>query len=260
VQNTPTKSDVKKAQEAATAWLTNGKGYKVERRDESGNVIDTLYLDTPDIDQAVNVLRIGQSGIGFSNNGVGGPYYSAWTLDGRFNADFISGGTLSSADGKIQISLVGAEEPIFNTGISTNGLTVRADEVDAPKVFEAKVVEAQTVNGEIIKMPAIYFRTHDDVGVFTINETGAYDENNNFSSRGCELNVTNVNDDATCRIVTTDKSSAFQLRPGTNANTVGRFSYDKETGKVNINTDQINLKSVSWEYSSELEKYVLCGE
>ena len=93
----PTKSDLEKAKEAATAWLTNGKGYKVERRDALGNTIDTLYMDSPDIDTAVNVLRIGQSGIGFSNNGVNGPYISAWTVDGKFNADFITSGTINAA-------------------------------------------------------------------------------------------------------------------------------------------------------------------
>lgn len=79
-------ADVQKATTSATEWLTNGKGYKVERRDDSGMVIDTLYMDTPDIETAVNVLRIGQSGIGFSQSGVDGPYYSAWTLDGVFDA------------------------------------------------------------------------------------------------------------------------------------------------------------------------------
>lgn len=75
---------------AATEWLTNGKGYKVERRDASGNTIDTLYMDTPDIKTAVNVLRIGQSGIGFSHSGVDGPYVSAWTLDGQLAADSVN--------------------------------------------------------------------------------------------------------------------------------------------------------------------------
>lgn len=105
IENAPTKSDVRRAQEVATAWLTNGKGYKVERRDDSGRVIDTLYLDTPDINTAVNVLRIGQSGIGFSQSGVDGPYFSAWTLDGHFNADFIRTGTLVSADGTVKVNL-----------------------------------------------------------------------------------------------------------------------------------------------------------
>ena len=138
VQQAPTKTDLKIAQDAATAWLTNGKGYKVERRDAAGNVVDTLYMDTPDIETAVNVLRIGQSGIGFSNTGVNGPYLSAWTIDGSFNADFITAGTLygllfkagiiQSIDEKITIDLSqGASGPVFNTGIRTNGLTVAGE-------------------------------------------------------------------------------------------------------------------------------------
>ena len=78
----------------ATDWLTNGKGYKVERKDSAGNTVDTLYMDTPDIATAKNVLRIGQSGIGFSTSGANGPYVSAWTIDGHFNADFIDTGNL----------------------------------------------------------------------------------------------------------------------------------------------------------------------
>ncbi len=97
IQQKPTKTDLEKAQEAATAWLTNGKGYKVERRDAAGNTIDTLYLDTPDINTAVNVLRVGQSGIGFSHSGVNGPYLYAFTIDGKFCADFITTGTLNAA-------------------------------------------------------------------------------------------------------------------------------------------------------------------
>ena len=74
---------------AATAWLTNGKGYMAIRLNADGSPMDTLYMDHPDISQAVNVLRIGQSGIGFSHNGVEGPYVSAWTLDGQFYADSV---------------------------------------------------------------------------------------------------------------------------------------------------------------------------
>ena len=97
IEKAPTMTDLERAKAAATAWLTNGKGYKVERVDASGNTIDTLYMDTPDINTAVNVLRIGQSGIGFSHNGVNGPYNSAWTIDGNFVADFITSGVLNAA-------------------------------------------------------------------------------------------------------------------------------------------------------------------
>lgn len=96
ILQTPTKSDLKKAQEAATAWLTNGKGYAYFRKDDFGNIIDMLFMDTQDPATAVNVMRVGQSGIGFSHNGVNGLYESAWTIDGRFVADWITAGTLNA--------------------------------------------------------------------------------------------------------------------------------------------------------------------
>lgn len=97
IQQRPTTSAVQQAVANATAWLTNGKGYKVERRDAAGNTIDTLYMDTPSINTAKEVLRIGQSGIGFSHTGVNGPFANAWTIDGKFVADFIASGVLNCA-------------------------------------------------------------------------------------------------------------------------------------------------------------------
>lgn len=96
IQAKPSQTSMDRAVAAATAWLTNGKGYKVERVDAAGNTIDTLYMDTPDINTAVNVLRIGQSGIGFSQNGVNGPYVYAWTIDGKFNNAFVTALSIAS--------------------------------------------------------------------------------------------------------------------------------------------------------------------
>ena len=94
---TEVKSDIKRAQEVATAWLTNGKGYAYFRKDDLGNIVDILFMDTQDAETAVNIMRVGQSGIGFSHNGVNGPYESAWAIDGKFNADFIYAGSISAS-------------------------------------------------------------------------------------------------------------------------------------------------------------------
>jgi hypothetical protein len=80
----------------ATDWLTNGDGYVVALQDADGNWTDLLFMDTDDISTASDVLRINKNGIGFSHNGVNGPYVSAWTIDGKFNADFIYSGHLSA--------------------------------------------------------------------------------------------------------------------------------------------------------------------
>lgn len=120
IQKRPTTSAMQQAVANATAWLTNGKGYKVERRDAAGNVIDTLYMDTPDINTAKDVLRIGQSGIGFSRTGVNGPFTNAWTIDGKFFADFIAGGVLNCALLEV-INLVAQGVQLTGNFRSTNG-------------------------------------------------------------------------------------------------------------------------------------------
>lgn len=119
-----TKSQIQKAQELATSWLTNGKGYAYFRKDDLGNIVDILFMDTQDAETAVNVMRVGQSGIGFSRNGVNGPYESAWTIDGKFVADWITTGTLdasllktgviTSADGSIVIDLANNKAEFYS--------------------------------------------------------------------------------------------------------------------------------------------------
>nr|DAM83373.1 MAG TPA: tail protein [Caudoviricetes sp.] len=98
IQQKPSTSFVENAVSNATNWLTNGKGYMVARKDAAGNTIDLLFMDTPDINTATDVLRIGQSGMGFSHTGVNGPYTNAWTIDGNLLADFITGGTLNAEE------------------------------------------------------------------------------------------------------------------------------------------------------------------
>ena len=73
----------------ATAWLTSSGGYVVAVKNQDGSWKELLFLDDNDIAEAVNVLRINENGIGFSSNGVSGPYTQAWTLDGRL----VIGGT-----------------------------------------------------------------------------------------------------------------------------------------------------------------------
>ena len=80
----------------ATGLITgqNG-GYVVINTDsESGQPYELLILDTPSVDEAVNVWRWNVGGLGFSHNGYNGPYETAITADGQIVADFITSGSL----------------------------------------------------------------------------------------------------------------------------------------------------------------------
>jgi phage-related protein len=75
--------------------LMNGGfgGYKIERY-VNGHPAETIYGDTNDPMTMKNCLRINNQGIGFSQNGVDGPYLTLWTIDGSFSANAITAGIL----------------------------------------------------------------------------------------------------------------------------------------------------------------------
>lgn len=84
--------DIEGLVDNATAWLTGSNGYVVAHRypeSEGGAWKELLFLDRRDEEEAVNVLRVNENGLGFSHNGVNGPYTQAWTLDGKM----VIGGT-----------------------------------------------------------------------------------------------------------------------------------------------------------------------
>ena len=92
-----TRSVLNSAIEAATDLITGGSGgYVVISRDANGKPNEILFMDTDNVNTAVHVLRINKNGIGFSSNGINGPYTSAWTIDGSFVADFIKTGNLDA--------------------------------------------------------------------------------------------------------------------------------------------------------------------
>jgi phage-related protein len=220
IQNTPTKSDLQKAQEAATAWLTNGKGYKVERRDDLGRVIDTLYMDTPDIETAVNIMRVGQSGIGFSHNGVNGPYLSAWTIDGRFVADWITAGTLNAALVKV-INLIAEQLSSVNgsSEVRINGAEIR---------LLSSNNETVSITNEFEGLPIMY--------MFDI-ENGSVKNRGEFSPHHVKLGGSSV-------------GAAIVIGGRGDTNTIP-YMILGENGE---------MKNLSWKYSEEFGCDVLCGQ
>ena len=254
-------SFLKKVIENATAWLTNGKGYAYFRKDDMGNIIDILFMDTQDVKTAIDVMRIGQSGIGFSHNGVNGPYESAWTIDGKFNADWIYTGTLygllfkagiiESIDGKIKIDLSDdLSEPTFNTGISTNGLTVRADEVGAEKLLH--IYAKKSTGGA--NFGRLEFFSVNGKKLATLTEV--FSDSNSTNPVGMTFELDSQNGSTGAFIGTGNTESGFYVVSG--GLNSGYFVSNGDF-ESKLRTTIINEKRISWEYSSELGKYVLCG-
>lgn len=91
---------------AATDLITGGTGgYVFTGRNNDGEPNEIFIMDTNNTVTAVNVIRLNNNGIGFSHNGINGPFTNAWTIDGHLIADFIYSGTLQSNDANTNYSL-----------------------------------------------------------------------------------------------------------------------------------------------------------
>lgn len=120
---------------SATNWLTSGNGYVVARKGPNGEWKELLFMDTDDEATATQVIRINENGIGFSTNGINGPYTNAWTIDGVLNADFITTGTLDAdqvtVHGQIQATsgYIGNDTQGWQIGAESihNGITSMTD-------------------------------------------------------------------------------------------------------------------------------------
>ena len=77
----------------ATNWITGSKGGYVLMRPKNAPE-EILIMDKPDANEAKRVWRWNLGGLGYSKNGVNGPYGTAITQDGVIVADFIKAGTL----------------------------------------------------------------------------------------------------------------------------------------------------------------------
>lgn len=87
-----------KAAENATQLITGNRGGYVVIHSSTGQSQpdEILIMDTPSIETARKVWRWNNSGLGYSETGYSGTYTTAWTIDGAFNADFITAGTISA--------------------------------------------------------------------------------------------------------------------------------------------------------------------
>jgi hypothetical protein len=81
----------------ATNVITGNRGgFVVSRRYPNGKPYELLIMDTEDINTAKNLLRMNNSGLGFSQNGYNGTYGTAMTIDGHIVADYMDTGILKS--------------------------------------------------------------------------------------------------------------------------------------------------------------------
>lgn len=246
-------SQLEQAREAATNWLTNGKGYVVQVKNSEGQYSETLYMDSPDANTAVNVMRLNNTGIGFSHTGINGPYTSAWTIDGKFNADVVLTGTLfgilikacriESANGKVALDLSDESKiSTFNTGISTNGLIIRADAANVPELFRFKTSYGRTADEYYGRM---WLNNVEGKQIFLLTELFTTD----FTElAGVAARWYSPMNDIWTQIDsgTTSGLTLYKGAEGDGPVPVSGYFYQDENGISMLGTEKINGKTINW--------------
>ena len=116
VEETLPTSILEEAQANATNLITSAMGGYVYKTQS-----ELFIMDTNNPNTATKVWRWNLNGLGYSSNGINGPYNLAMTMDGKIVADFITTGSLS-ADRVSGGTLSGTSISIGNNfGVTTAG-------------------------------------------------------------------------------------------------------------------------------------------
>lgn len=124
-------SFLKQAIIRATNLIKGGLGgHVVINTDANGEPNEILIMDTDDKNTAVNVIRMNLNGIGFSKNGYNGPFDTAWTIDGAFNADYIATGTLDAS--MIKAGVLADLNGNITWDLQNGAMTAKSLSIDSP--------------------------------------------------------------------------------------------------------------------------------
>ena len=130
IQQMPTTTAMQQAILDQTELITGIRGgYIVYHYNADGQPSEILIMDAATEAAAKKVLRINNLGIGFSTNGVNGPFETAWTINGQFNAKWITAGILN-------VDRIDAK-------------SIKTEKLDDGSVTEAKIGSLAVTNGKI---------------------------------------------------------------------------------------------------------------
>lgn len=79
-----TETGMAKSIDRATGVLNAGqRGHVIVNRNSEGWSNEILFMDDQNLSKAKYILRANMNGLGFTDNGINGPYWQSWTIDGH---------------------------------------------------------------------------------------------------------------------------------------------------------------------------------
>ena len=161
-----TRTNLERAIEVATDWLTNSDSHLYLKKNIDGTISDFIFINgAQPVETATQVMRINASGLGFSTNGINGPFTNAVvfdaTLGGHFVADFITagtmvadrirGGTLQSSDSEVN--------PNFVLNLLTGAITAKNFSLVTPTLTIGTDGSIESINTGV--SPNLYTKIDD---------------------------------------------------------------------------------------------------
>lgn len=139
---------------------------------------EILIMDDPDVNSAINVIRMNKNGIAYSMTGYNGPYTLALTIDGVINASLIRSGELDAAFmkvGTLQSLDASCWWNLDNGTININNNLTLLKKPDGTKEFKITLSDGTDLEeklGTIVTTSEIT-ATSDEIKM-SVGETGAY--------------------------------------------------------------------------------------
>lgn len=121
IEEASDRSYMDRAIQTATDLIMSGKlgGYVTVTKNE-------IYIaDNQDLNQAVKVWRWNSGGLGYSKNGIDGPFGLAMTQNGKIVADYISTGNLDCS--VLNVSNIHGDSILVDTIGALNGINQKTD-------------------------------------------------------------------------------------------------------------------------------------
>ena len=150
------------------------------------------------------------------------------------NSSYLATGVIKSENGKLVIDLSGATEPTFNTGISTNGLTIRGDAANAQTLVAIKALQN---SAGLWQAQSSFFSTN---GKLLISATEAFSAD---TPVGVGMSFKSQDGTRSANIQAANGLCGFVL--SSNGSSSGALQVLAD-GMSNLTINKINGKTVSW--------------
>lgn len=163
------------------------------------------------------------------------------------NANYLATGIIKSENGKLVIDLSGETEPTFNTGVSTNGLTIRADDAGVSGFTYIYAIELKGTDGYVYHEPVLEMYRMDESLLFTVYSDGERSHcwmPSKTNNRQVRITVDDTNKSGIELINTAGKDAAFVI---------------DEDNYTHLTIDKINGKTVYWKDNGD-GTYSLIGQ